>query len=91
MPRGGAGRDLVQGMNGGVIHEAGIPEGPIQRCSRCGHILTDYRNTATVGDTFEPHWWKGAVIVEGNQTVSFEYASVKQIISAILCNSRSIQ
>jgi hypothetical protein len=43
-----------------TVHEAGIPEGPIQRCARCGTILQDYRNAVSVG-TWEPHWWNGFV------------------------------
>lgn len=76
-----------------TIHYAGQPDGQIQRCSRCGYILTDYRNAAGVGE-WHPSWWKGPVIVEdGNpkQTVAMEYASKDQIFNAEYCVSEVVQ
>jgi hypothetical protein len=46
-----------------IVHEAGPPEGPVQRCARCGAILQDYRMTVSVGQNWEPHWWNGFVFV----------------------------
>lgn len=48
-----------------IIHLAARPKGLIQRCSKCGCILTDYRGAQSVGDTWNPSWWNGAVEVSG--------------------------
>jgi hypothetical protein len=50
-----------------MIHEAGEPDGLVQKCKRCGYVLTDYTNSMVPESDipFEPHWWKGAVEVTG--------------------------
>lgn len=45
-----------------VIHLAGKPDGLVQKCVRCGHVLQDYTNAQSVGD-WKPVWWSGNVVV----------------------------
>jgi hypothetical protein len=47
-----------------VVHYAGIPEGPVQKCSICGETLQDYRGAMSVGK-WSPGWWEGAVEIDG--------------------------
>ena len=47
-------------MSFNQIHLAGQPSGLVQKCRRCGVVLVDYRNAASVGD-WRPHWFRGAV------------------------------
>ena len=42
------------------VHIAGEAEGLVQRCLRCGAILTDYRGAAGIGE-WHPCWWSGYV------------------------------
>lgn len=50
--------------NANVIHTAGKPDGLIQRCKRCGVVLSDYINAQGVGD-WSPAWWDGNVFING--------------------------
>lgn len=43
-----------------VIHEAAPSEGLVQRCIRCGEVLSDYRGVMSTG-SWSPHWWVGFV------------------------------
>ncbi len=56
----------------GVIHEAGEPMGLVQKCIRCGMILSDYRNMVSAGP-WSPSWWQGTVTI---------YPSNPQMLSA---------
>jgi hypothetical protein len=50
-----------------IVHVAGPVDDLVQRCARCGQVLTDYRNTMGVGN-WSPSWWaEGQISVyEGN-------------------------
>lgn len=70
-----------------VVHIAGEPEGLIQKCSRCGYILADYRNAMGAGDWCQSWWaWPhGAVTVEMGNPIRSEAGAQP---GAIPCNQR---
>ena len=49
-------------MSEPVCHLAAEPQDLVQKCSRCGYVLTDYRNAMGIGK-WEPCWWAGEVTV----------------------------
>ena len=69
---------------GAVLHLAGEPEGLVQKCSRCGYVLSDYNNAMGVG-AWSPSWWEGEITVwEGNPT----HLQAGRHDNAIECNAR---
>lgn len=63
-----------------VIHEAGIPDGLVQKCTRCGLVLQDYTNAQSVGE-WHPVWWSGNVGVKAQYYFSTEEAANCEIKS----------
>lgn len=54
------------------VHKAGEPVGLVQRCTRCGTTLQDYRGAMAVVDSvrgFPLHWWPvgQAILVEQSE------------------------
>ena len=64
-PRRSAAQSTINMISVSKIHLAGEPVGLVQRCSICGEILQDYRNSLSVGD-WQPHWWSGSVEVSSS-------------------------
>lgn len=57
--------------NDPVVHQAGEPDGLVQRCSRCGYVITDNRNVMVLESDKSGlcFWAAGPVTVwEGNPT-----------------------
>lgn len=56
-----------------IVHLADDPDGPIQKCSRCGYVLTDYTDAVgPVGDWSPGFWEPGVEItVMGTEPVRY--------------------
>lgn len=54
----------------GFHHVAGPMEGGVQRCTRCGEILTDFRNTMTEINQPAPTGWGEGSVIEAHGSYS---------------------
>ena len=51
---------------GGIVHDAGPMVANVQRCTRCGFVIADYRNACWVGGSEDgpKAWALGPVTVD---------------------------
>jgi hypothetical protein len=71
-----------------VVHIAAKPEGDKQRCSRCGYVLIDASNCATIGTgaSYIHGYAPGFVgVIEGNPRQSFAMDHDANAIDELNC------
>lgn len=67
----------------GLVHVAGPYRDYLQHCTRCGAVLSDYRNSAWPGDQEPPKGWQEGAEV----SVSGRMSMIGRLDGAVDCKA----